>query len=331
MARFLYPALGVIALLSICKIGSSQMASSETVVSIVPRPAPAHGINPDTVSDEHLRVDASIVLVPIHAVSASGTNVTDLVAANFRVSEDGVEQKITYFSQDDAPISVGLVFDSSGSMSNKIRKSATAAAAFFKTSNAGDEFFLIEFGERPRLLTPFTPDSNEVYRKIAHTKAFGRTSLIDAIQMALIQMKSARNFRKAIVILSDGGDNRSRLTRGQIKGALIESDVQLYAMGIFDSEDLPKHSKEEQNGPRLLDELAEHTGGRVYTIDNLEDLESIGSQLGTALRSEYLLGYTPSNPSRDGKYRHIKVDLAPSPRSQAASISYRRGYYAPVQ
>jgi VWFA-related protein len=248
-----------------------------------------------------------MVLVPVHAVSATGANVTDLAAANFRVFEDGVEQKITYFSQDDAALSVGLVFDSSGSMSNKIRKSANAAAAFFKPANTRDEFFLIEFGERPKLLTPFTSDSDEVYRKIAHTKAFGRTSLIDAIHLALIQMKNARNSRKAIVILSDGGDNRSRLTRGQIKGALLESDVQLYAMGIFDAGDLLKHTREEQNGPRLLDELAEHTGGRVYTIDNIDDLEAISSQWERASQ-EYLLGYTPSNPSRDGKYHHIKVD-----------------------
>jgi Ca-activated chloride channel family protein len=331
MARTLYPALGVITLLSICKFSPGQTPSSAPAVSIIPRPAPTAGLNPDAVPGEHLRVDASMVLVPVHAVSATGSNVTDLAAANFRVFEDGVEQKVTYFSQDDAPLSVGLVFDSSGSMSNKIRKSATAAAAFFKTSNAGDEFFLVEFGERPKLLTPFTPDSDEVYRKIVHTKAFGRTPLIDAIHLALVQMKNARNSRKVIVILSDGGDNRSRLTRGQIKGALLESDVQLYAMGIFDAGDLLKHSREEQNGPRLLDELAEHTGGRVYTIDNLDDLESISSQLGTALRSEYLLGYTPLNPSRDGKYRHIKVDLAVSSGIPIPNISYRRGYYAPLE
>ena len=331
MARTLYPALGVITLLSICKISPSQTPSNGPIVSIIPRAAPSATLPPDAVPSEHLRVDSSLVLVPVHAVTATGANVTDLAADNFRVFEDGVEQKLTYFSLDDAPLSVGLVFDSSGSMSNKIRKSATAAAAFFKTANASDEFFLVEFGERPRLLTPFTSDSDEVYRKIAHTKAFGRTSLIDAIHLALIQMKNARNSRKAIVILSDGGDNRSRLTRGQIKGALLESDVQLYAMGIFDGGDLLKHSREEQNGPQLLDELAEHSGGRVYTIDNIGDLESISSRLGNALRSEYVLGYMPSNPSRDGKYRHIKVDLTVSSRTSTPSISYRRGYYAPVE
>jgi Ca-activated chloride channel homolog len=331
MARSLCSALGVITLLVICKISLAQTRSSPPTGPLVPRPVPMAGRSPDAIPGEHLRVDASLVVVPVHAVSATGANVTDLVPANFRVFEDGIEQKITYFSQDDAPLSVGLVFDASGSMSNKIRKSATAAAAFFKTANASDEFFLVEFGERPKLLTPFTPDSDAVYQKIAHTKAFGRTPLIDAIHLALIQMKKARNSRKVIVILSDGGDNRSRLTRGQIKGSLLESDVQLYAMGIFDPEDLSKHSKEEQNGPRLLDELAEHTGGRVYTIDNLEDLESISSQLGTALRSEYLLGYMPLNPARDGKYRQIKVSVVPSPGDAVPSVSYRRGYYAPVE
>jgi VWFA-related protein len=331
MARSLYSALGVIALLVICESSPGQTPSGGPAGPIVLRPAPIVGRSPDAIPNENLRVDASLVLVPVHAVSATGANVTDLVAANFRVFEDGIEQKITYFSQDDAPLSVGLVFDSSGSMSNKIRKSATAAAAFFKTANASDEFFLVEFGERPKLVTPFTFDSDEVYQKIAHSRAFGRTPLIDAIHLALIQMKNARNSRKVIVILSDGGDNRSRLNRGQIKGALLESDVQLYAMGIFDPEDLPKHSKEEQNGPRLLDELAEYTGGRVYTISNLEDLESISSKLGAALRSEYLLGYMPLNPSRDGKYRQIKVNVAPRSVSTIPSISYRHGYYAPTE
>jgi Ca-activated chloride channel family protein len=280
-----------------------------------PRAVPAKGL-----PQVHLRVEASLVLVPVHATSRIGTSITDLTEANFRVFEDGVEQKITYFSKQDAPLSVGLVFDSSGSMTNKIRKSAEAAAAFFKTANAGDEFFLVEFGERPKLMMPFTPDSDQIYRKIVQSKPFGRTSLIDAIHLALVQMKNARNARKAIVILSDGGDNRSRLTRGEIKGALLESDVQMYAMGIFDRDDLAKHTREEENGPRLLDELAAQTGGRVYPVDNLNDLESISSTLGNALRNEYLLGYVPLNESRDGKYRQVKVNLVVSDGMPALGV-----------
>jgi len=321
MAEILRRAMDFIILPCICLIGMAQAP-----------PARVRGAaNSEGLPDVHLRVDASLVVVPVHATSRIGTPVTDLNETNFKVLEDGVEQRITYFSKQDAPLSVGLVFDSSGSMTNKIRKSADAAAAFFKTANAGDEFFLVEFGERPKLRMPFTTDADEIYRKIVQSRPFGRTSLIDAIHLALVQMKNARNARKAIVILSDGGDNRSRLTRGEIKAALVESDVQMYAMGIFDRDDAAKHTPEEANGPRLLDELAAQTGGRVYPVDNLNDLESISATLGNALRDEYLLGYVPSIQIRDGKYREIKVSVVGSPGTPALNVSYRHGYYAPAQ
>ena len=321
MARILNWPLGIVFLFAICSIAGAQAPPARVRMTATSAGFP----------EVHLRVDTSLVLVPVHASTKVGTPITDLTEANFRVFEDGVEQKVTYFAKQDAPVSVGLVFDSSGSMTHKIRKSAEAAAAFFKTANAGDEFFLVEFGERPKLTMPFTPDSDEIYRKLVQSKPFGRTSLIDAIHLALVHMKNARHARKAIVILSDGGDNRSRLTRGEIKSALLESDVQMYAMGIFDRDERAKHTAEEENGPRLLDDLAAQTGGRVYPVDNLDDLESISTTLGNALRNEYLLGYVPSNESRDGKYRKVKVNLVVSDGMPALNVSYRRGYYAPVQ
>jgi Ca-activated chloride channel homolog len=328
MAWIINRPLSLAVALCICCIGGIQ-AQSDPVVSVVPRSTQAVPANAKSFPEVHLRVDTSLVLVPVQATSRIGTSITDLTDANFRVFEDGVEQKVTYFAKQDAPLSVGLVFDSSGSMTHKIRKSAEAAAAFFKTANTGDEFFLVEFGERPKLMMPFTPDSDEIYRKIVQSRPFGRTSLIDAIHMALIQMKNARHTRKAIVILSDGGDNRSRLTRREIKSALLESDVQMYAMGIFDRDDPARQTPEEENGPRLLAELAAQTGGRVYPVDNLDDLPSISSTLGNALRNEYLLGYVPSNESRDGKYRQVKVKLTDG--TPNLNVSYRHGYYAPAQ
>jgi Ca-activated chloride channel homolog len=318
-------------LLCLCCCGGLAQELSEPVVSIIPRSRPALAV--DGAPQVNLRVDSSLVLIPVHATSSIGASITDLVAPNFQVFEDGVRQKIAYFVKQDAPLSVGLLFDSSGSMMNKIHKSAQAAAAFFKTANASDEFFLVEFGERPKLQMPFTSDSDQIYRKIIHFRPFGRTSLIDAIHLALVQMKNARNPRKAIVILSDGGDNHSRLTRGEIKGALVESNVQMYAMGIFDGAGVakPKHTQEEENGPSLLDEFAFETGGYVYPVSNLENLESISTTLGNALRNEYLLGYFPSNPSRDGKYRTVKVSVVAPPDIPAPHVSYRRGYYAPAQ
>lgn len=330
MAKLMKPEVSFIALFT-CWTISAQPPESGPLVSIIPRSASQVAANPAGAPEGHLRIDSLLALIPVHATASMGGNVTGLVRANFRVFEDGVEQRITTFSKEDAPLSVGLVFDSSGSMTNKVRKSAEAAAAFFKTANADDEFFLVQFGERPKLLTPFTSDSGEIYRKIATCKPFGRTSLIDAIHLALVQMKRAKNSRKAIVILSDGGDNRSRLTRGEIKSALLESEVQLYAMGIFDPDDLAKHTREEQNGPRLLDDLAEATGGRLYPVENLDDLESISETLGNTLRTEYLLGYSPLNQSRDGKYRRVNVDLIPPANLSAPNITYRHGYYAPVE
>jgi Ca-activated chloride channel homolog len=280
----------------------------------------------------HLRVDASLVLIPVHVTTPLGVAVTDLSKTNFRVFEDNVEQPITHFSKDDAPLSVGLVFDASASMHNKLRKSSEAAAAFFKTSNSGDEFFLVEFNERPHLAVPFTFDSEELYKHIVHTRTTGRTSLLDAIHMAIQQMSKARNTRKAIVIVSDGGDNCSRYSVGQIKYALMESDVQIYAMGIFDLEDSPKkRPPEEVNGPRLLNELAELTGGRHYPIDDLNELPQISERIGLELRNQYVLGYSPANIDRDGKYRAIKLNLLTSPDMPPVKAQYRRGYYAPAR
>ena len=329
MARIFNRVLGFIVLSAVYLTGRGPTLSAQPVVSIIPRARP--GLPADGAPEVHLRVDASLVLIPINATSPRGSSVTDLIKDNFRLYEDGVEQKVTYFSKQDAPISVGLVFDSSGSMANKIREAAEAAAAFFKTANAGDEFFLVEFGERPKLLMPFTSDSDQIYKKIKRTKAFGRTSLIDAIHLALVQMKNARHSRRAIVILSDGGDNRSRLTRGEIKGALGESNIQMYAMGIFDRDNTVKHTREEENGPRLLDELAAQTGGRLYPVDRIDDLETVSATIGIALRNEYLVGYVPTNPSRDGKYRQVKVSLIVPSEMPTPSISYRHGYYAPTE
>ncbi len=282
----------------------------------------------------HLRIDASLVLIPVQVTTDLGAPVTHLAKEDFRILEDGVEQKITHFAQDDAPISIGVVFDSSGSMHNKMHKSLEAASTFFKTANPEDEFFLVDFNERAKLAVGFTPDSGELYRRISHTRPFGRTSLFDAIELAVRQMKKAKNARKAIVILSDGGDNRSRRTFQSIRNLMQESDVQMYSMGIFDEaldgNASSKRPREEQEGPRLLDELTELTGGRNYRIDNLDDLPAISARIGAQLRNQYLIGYSPSNDEHDGKYRRVKLAVTGS-GEMPLRVQYRTGYYAPVQ
>src|SRR5260370_29615933 len=173
-----------------------------------------------------LRVDVPLVLIPVHVTTPLGTSVTTLNQENFRLFEDSVEQTIRAFAKEDAPVSIGLLFDTSGSMRNKMRKSVDAASELFKSANPEDEFFLIELNERPKLTVPFTPDADDVYSRLARARPSGRTALFDAIHLALTEMKQAHNLRKAIVILSDGGDNHSRHTERQIKDALREEDVQ---------------------------------------------------------------------------------------------------------
>lgn len=305
--------------------------SPDVSASIAPRFRLEPSVGAVKIPEARLRIDSSLVLIPVQVTTAAGTSVTDLKKENFQLFEEGVEQTVTHFTKDDAPLSIGLLFDTSGSMNNKMRKAADAAATFFKTSNVDDEFFLIEFNDRPKLTIPFTTDSDLLYNRIIRSRPFGRTSLLDAIHLGLVQMKHARNLRKVMVILSDGGDNRSRFSRSEIKNDMLESDVQLYAMGIFDFEDMHKHPVEEQNGPQLLDELADQSGGRLYTVDNLQDLQSISERISNELRNQYLLGYSPTNDARDGKFRRVKLKLDAPANMQNLRTYYRHGYYAPAQ
>jgi len=256
----------------------------------------------------NVRVDVRLVQIPTLVTTPSGAPVTDLKADSFHIFEDGVEQAITHFSSEDEPISIGLLLDTSGSMRAKMWRASKAAIAFLKTANADDEFFLVEFNDRPKLVVPFTANSVAMYKKIAHAKAVGRTSLLDAIRLALLEMTNAKNTRKAILIFSDGGDNRSRYTEREIEAAVREADVQVYAMGIFDPDEAHRKPIEEKNGPKLLEDLAEDTGGRHYPVDQLDQLPAVAEKIAAILRSQYVLGYAPSNLNAAG-YRRIEVKV----------------------
>jgi VWFA-related protein len=286
-------------------------------------------VSPET-PPANIRVDASLVLIPVHVTTAGGASVTDLRKESFRLFEENVEHKVTYFAKDDAPVSIGILFDTSGSMQNKVRRSAQAAKVFLQTANPEDEFFLIEFNDRPKLVVGFTNDSDLLYRRLVHAQPFGRTSLLDAVHLAAVQLKKARNARKAILIVSDGGDNRSRLTASQVKSEVLESDMQLYAIGIFDHESSRKQTPEEKNGPGLLEELAVKTGGSHYRVDVLDQLDRVAERVSNDLRNEYLLGYSSSKPEKDGKYRRVKVSLD-TVGERALRTRYRNGYYAPIE
>ena len=284
---------------------------------------------PATTPDPHhiLTIDVPLVLVPVHVTSMIGRPLTKLESNNFHVFDQGVEHAIKTFTKDDTAISVGVLFDSSGSMRNKMDQCVDAVSAFLKTANDADEHFLVEFGDRPKLSVPFTANSADLSNRIAKIKPFGRTALFDAIQVALKQMKSARNTHKAIVVFSDGGDNNSRRNIREIRRLLAETDIQVYAVGIFDQVERPKPTKEERSGPIVLDELAALTGGN-HLRANLTNLSAISEEIGNELRSRYVLGYYPASEVRDGKYHRVKVTVTSNEQLPDLRISYRPGYYA---
>ena len=318
--------------------GSATSSSSSIggggPVGITPRSREPVGDNAETILDRRadIRVDTTLVQIPVSVTLAStGKLVTGLAVDNFELKEDGDEQEIISFFSGDAPLSVGVVFDASGSMGDKLSRSREAVKQFLRTANPQDEFFLVNFNDRPELSVPFTNDSAEIISRLSFVQSKGRTALLDGVYLAMNEMKKARNGRKAILIISDGGDNSSRYTEREVKNAVREADVQIYAIGIFETYGLRSRTPEEFAGPGLLNELTEQTGGRHFAIGNLAELPDVAAKIGLELRNEYILGYRPTNEDRDGKYRKVEVKLVNTkglPRLRSRS---RRGYYAPAE
>jgi len=301
-------------------------------VSVTPRARPK-GQPDESVTDRKadIRIDTTLVLIPVSVSDPLNRFVTGLDKENFKVYEEKVEQEVSQFSSEDAPLSVGLVFDTSGSMGAKLQKSRQAVTQFLKTANPEDEFFLVQFNDRPELTVPFTPDSEELQNRLTFVQSKGRTALLDGIYMAMNQMKKARNPRKAILLISDGGDNSSRYTESEVRNAVREADVQIYAIGIFEPISGRGRTPEELAGPGLLTELSEQTGGRHFAVDNLAELPDVAAKIGLELRNQYVLGYVPKNTARDGKYRRVQVKLVKTNGLPPLRAMFRTGYYAPAQ
>jgi Ca-activated chloride channel family protein len=278
-----------------------------------------------------IQVDVNMVVVNVTVTDPYDRIVTGLDQENFSVYDEKVPQQIVAFSTEDAPISVGMVFDSSGSMSDKMEKSKEAALQFFKTSNPQDEFMLINFSERPNLVSAFTSKFDNLQDRLITVKSGGKTALLDAIYLGLSEMRKATASRKALLVISDGGDNHSRYTERDIKKAVKEADVEIYAVGIFEPLASRARTPEEAGGPGLLSELAEISGGRMFSVEDPNELPDIMEKISIELRNQYVIGYKPSNLVRDGRWRRIKVKLAPPRGLPPLQVYARTGYYAPTQ
>ena len=276
-----------------------------------------------------IHMDVDLALVNVTVTDPYNRLVTGLEQDNFRVFEDNIEQEVVNFSAEDVPISIGVIFDFSGSMANKVGKAREAAVQFFKTANPQDEFFLVSFNERAELTSSFTNSVEDLQSRLMLTSPRGRTALLDAIYLGLSQMRGAHNGKRALLILSDGGDNHSRYNESDIKRLVKEADTQLYAIGIFDPIGSRNRSPEELAGPSLLSEVTEMTGGRVFNVERLEELPDIASKIGMELRNQYVLGYRPSNKAHDARWRKVKIKLRAPKGLPPLSVFSKTGYYAP--
>jgi Ca-activated chloride channel family protein len=275
-----------------------------------------------------ITVNVNLVLVPATVTDPMNRLVTGLERENFYVTDNNVPQKIKTFSTQDAPLTIGIVFDLSGSMQSKFLRARKALSEFLRTCNPQDEFFVVGFNDRPAVIVDFTSAVDDVEARMVMLKPENRTALIDAVYLGVNKLKQAKYERKALLVISDGGDNRSRYTEGELRRSVRESEVQIYAIGIFD---LFAPTPEEREGPELLRELSETTGGRVFPVVDLQDLSDVAQKISQELRNEYVIGYTPSDTKRNGNWRKVKVQLMPPPGLPHLTVHNREGYYAPSQ
>ena len=313
----------------------SAYSQSTEQVHVAPRLAPGEITPPGTAPKEAestirrsrpLRADVDLVLVPVTVTDAMNRSVTGLQMQDFTVFEGNEQQQIRYFSAEEPPISIGLLLDTSKSMENKFVTERAAVEEFFKNANPQDDYFVLTFSDQPRLLTSSTQAIDEIQQKLASDIPDGHTALLDAIYLAIARMQSARYQRRALLIISDGGDNHSRYGLKDIRNLVEEANVEVYAIGIFDSTIF--RSFEEMMGKRWLGEITDVTGGKTVAAAGLERVPEIAGDISRQMRNQYVLGYRPPKITRDGKWRKIKVQVTASAGTPPIRTHYKKGYLA---
>ena len=259
-----------------------------------------------------LRVSVDVVLVNVTVTDSRNETVTGLAQEDFELFEDKVQQEIRYFSNEDAPVSLGVIFDASGSMDEKAAFARDAAISFLKTSTREDEFFLVQFSDYAWLTQDFTTNVSRVESRLASLRTQGSTALYDALYLGLTKVTSGLHSRKALLLITDGVDNHSRYSRGDIRRFLREADVQVYSIDL---------------GRALIGEFSEITGGHSYRT-SVNGLWETSRKIAAEMKNQYVLGYVSSNTTKDGTWRKIRVKVDPAARKGRLSVRAKDGYYA---
>jgi Ca-activated chloride channel family protein len=275
-----------------------------------------------------LKVDVDLVLVNATVTDPQNRYVTGLEPDHFQIWEDKIEQKIAYFSAEDVPVSLGVIFDISGSMKDKISIARDAAVTFLKTGNPDDEYFLVEFANRPEVAEDFTTDISKLQNRLIFAPAKGMTAMYDSVYLGLEKLKEGANPKKALLLITDGEDNRSRYTFSNVKEFVKEQDVQIYSIGIVDA--FNSQLGTGRSGRAMIEELSDLTGGRAFFPDSVYELEDICTKIAIELKNQYVIGYESTNEAKDGKWRKLRMRVNPPPGLPRLNIRSKTGYYAPV-
>ncbi len=267
-------------------------------------------------------VGVDVVTVRVTVTDPLNRYVIGLGKEHFRIFENKIEQTITHFSNEDSPVSVGVIMDVSGSMRDNILSARTSVVRFLERGNTDDEYFLITFNERSSLIQDFTPRSENVRNVMAFTNTKGRTALFDGMYLGLQKIREAQNEKKALIVITDGEDNSSRYTFSEVRDFAKESDVQIYVIG--ERGDLGF-------GRGIIRELVGLTGGRTFFPNNLRQLDYLCDIIHTELRNQYLVGYTSTDRDYDGRWRKIKVQLKPPEGLPKLSVRSKQGYFSPLK
>lgn len=295
------------------------------------QPAPAatpKATNPGTpVNDEQIIVNTDLINLTVTVTDQYGRYVSGLEKKAFTVFDGKEPQEITYFSDDDAPVSVGVIFDVSGSMSgDKIARARQALSRFIETSHDSDEYFLIAFNSRAQLVLDKTRDGKAVLDKLTYVETRSNTALYDATYLGVEKVQRGAHQKRALLLISDGQDNDSRYTFSEVRRLLKESDVVLYSIGILGGSD--PGSSLGLAGQSILDELSAVSGGKAFFPNSAPEMDEIFEKIALELRHQYSIGYRPNNFTNDGKWHKIKVKVTPPRGLPRLFVRSREGYYA---
>ncbi len=312
--------------------GCVSLNSNQMVPVAHAQDAPANMSIPDQQAEHRfptLRADVEVVLVPVTITNVRNQPVLGLKSKDFRLFEDKRPQEIKYFFSEDVPMSIGLVLDFSASMEPKVDELRESVRQFFNNSNPEDEYFVVTVSTEPKVIARGSQSVREIETLLSHEQPAGKTSLLDSVELMMSIMKKSHYERRAIVIVSDGGDNHSRSTLGRLASEIEESNTDVYAVGIFDEPLFFLKPLDTALGRRVLTRLTDATGGRTIIVSNSAEVPRVFSAISLELRNRYVLGYRRPDGSHDGKWRKINVRLAP-PRDKGFQANYKKGYFSPL-